>query len=266
MEKKGLTLSIPRHHQHEDYIRREPNLKIQYRQSTPTHIDGKNFLHARPSTPSTSKQILFDGQITLETACKQNLKARMNLEIEQSHLGLSTSKSATIRREQNLKILQRQNTPACCEAEESFKSFEKNLCISSLAQQKQREDLSLAGEKGKTQKKKLVKSLTLDIISVEESFETDDKLRRTKSENYIRRERNMKLVHRQPTPITCQHKNILDTHVNKHLTLDIEKLYDENSSYSKNCFIRREKNLKIFHRQDTPALLNDVFNAKQFEY
>lgn len=147
--KKELKLIIPpankdyktKTNNNSSSIRREPNLKLQFRPATPVHVDGKSFLSARPSTPCGLKKVKScplssgdSGYITFSAEFNQEemaattndidkvriLKKKMSLDINQNHVNIASStvrerSKSFIRRERNTKLLQRQNTPICCD-------------------------------------------------------------------------------------------------------------------------------------------------------
>ena len=361
-------------------IRREPNLKLQFRPATPVHTAGKSFLNARPSTPSGLKKVnscpLSSGGYTIFPESNQEemaaedinkvrmLKREMSLDINQNHINIGSitvkerSKSC-IRRERNTKLLQRQNTPVCCgdmmrddgffggfpasfmHSEKHSKTPPSPLTItrdfvqtssplarkisrplSPLVRQsavtsddttgdqiKQIPVIQLSSDSGiedlpvyddddedrlwirndidndidEDKQLKLKRSLTINIPREYQSVEDIDALDllgggRPRSKScYIRREPNLKVVYRLQTPKTtdfpldfeqrakAEHSDTATSHatkehpllrnnrVNKNLMIDIPALYEEKNSTK--GIVRREKNLKIFHRQDTPLSL-----------
>lgn len=140
----------------------------------------------------------------------------------------------------------------------------------------------------KDKQKKLKRSLTINIPRDYQSVEDIDELDifggRPRSKScYIRREPNLKVVYRLQTPKTTDflpsefeqrakmeeddvnatyrnvtspakdHPLLKNNKINKNLMIDIPALYEEKNSTK--GIVRREKNLKIFHRQDTPLSL-----------
>uniref|UniRef100_A0A7M5VDB0 Uncharacterized protein n=1 Tax=Clytia hemisphaerica TaxID=252671 RepID=A0A7M5VDB0_9CNID len=376
LKRKGLKLIIPTNTGTDQQpikgtnasttIRREPNLKLQFRQATPTRLDGKSFLCSRPTTPSTLRAVKSNplsvtsnepgAKLKKPTNKEDNRKLRktLSLEIDRTYdmdvtdfekprlkdRRRSSTNDKYIRRERNPKILQRQNTPVCGLGNEdpfvrisrtkhrppisplarSLTSFqqvtspladEPQTPISPLVTNEQASTHPISPlvkdipsitvscdspddkETCDNEKKgrKIQKSLTINIPpsrslgdQEEENREILNALRRTKSENYIRRGPNLKVAFRQPTPISTEF--VLDfntlsvdkrekfgdenlptltvdnegltrprsaSKVNKNLQVDIKALYDEKNDSKR--IVRREKNLKIFHRQDTPINL-----------
>ena len=314
------------------------------RPATPSTL--KNFIQPSSETSETSTGVLDEiSPLAVENtgrSNKQKLRSKLSLDLDERRdpftvpRGRSKSENNNnntyIRREPNHKLMNRESTPMSEETSTSAflhsPSVLRTVNISPLARQlhnqhqtKYQLEEKLPTEETIHRKKKLHKSLTVSIPSPCEVENSGDEeapkckapLRRSCSDKYIRREKNLKVMYRVPTPITSTGKNMLDlrpstpctipttqvgdydkeinnnkdtasldsedetitnSEVNnksprsrktdKKLTVDITKLYEEGKPNPH--FIRRETNLKVLHRQDTPVLRNyidhctDTFN------
>ena len=293
--KKELKLIIPTN---KDYnanhtsltsIRREPNLKLQFRPATPVRVDGRSFLTARPSTPCDLKKVksnplpgsaIFSEEQNQQQEAEEvnkvrTLKKTMSLDINQNYANAGSAvnikSKSCIRRERNAKLLQRQNTPVCCDmTDEGFfggrflplengttpaspltRNFVKTA--SPLSRKTSHPLSPLVRQSAITTETGTAKPVPSIQLSSDSGIEDLPVYDEDVEDQWVRNDSEQKLKRSLTINIPREYQSV--DNIDEFDLLKRER--------SKSCYIRREPNLMVVYRLQTPKATEFPVNFEQ---